>query len=149
LIVDGSKSLIIKSFNDYYYFDKINKYLNAFKSLIKNDQNLLKKFKDLIYLNDKLCDYIDQNHFLIEQNIFNSLNIIHQQFFFFIQFLHQHISNKINSTLFMSNQQQFIHTAISFVSNLFIISIFIIIIIPLVFFISISTNYRSNHRNKR
>jgi len=168
IIINQSKSFMIKIFsnllNDSYYIQEINRFFNNikkyFNEIIENE-NLKNSFhqflisyrniiNDFNYLNKKICNSIDQNHFQIEQKLFNLLNKIHQQFQVFIPFINQQILTKINFNLFNNNQK--IRSSISLIINLTIIAITFITIIPIAFLILIITNYFCfyfNHQNNR
>ncbi|CAF1209346.1 unnamed protein product [Rotaria sordida] len=175
ILIDGSKSLMIKSLNkllnDYYYIDElniylnnINKYINEINIFIENDENLKNLFhkviitykyinNDLINLNKKLCYYIDENNIKIEKKIFNLFNLVQEKFLFFIQILNEQILNKLfKSTLFNQNQQDKIQSFISLISTLFFTIIPIITFVPFTFIIIIIINYfsfYSNHQTKQ
>jgi len=157
IIIYQSKLLIIKIFsnllNNYYYIEQINlfvknikKYFNQFQI---SDDEIIKEFFNL---NKNICSFIEKNHFDIEQKILYLLNLIYQQFTFFIQFFNEQILNKINFYLFNNNQQQQIRSAILLIINLTIINITFITIIPIAFLIIIIINYHScqfNQQNNR
>ncbi|CAF1141401.1 unnamed protein product [Rotaria magnacalcarata] len=163
IIIDGSKSLMIKSLNnllnDYYYIEEINlhivninKYFNEINSFIDNDQNIKVLFnkitksyeyimKDINNLNKKLCYYINENNIEIEKKIFYLFNLINEKFQFFIQIINEEILNKFfKSKLFNQNQQEKIQSFISLIATLFFSIILIITIVPFVFLIIIIIN---------
>ncbi|CAF3811098.1 unnamed protein product [Rotaria socialis] len=172
IIIDGSKSLMIKSLNnllnDYYYIEEINlhivsvnKYFNEINSFIDNDQNIKVLFnkitksyeyimKDINNLNKKLCYYINQNNIEIEKKIFYLFNLINEKFQFFIQIINEKILNKFfKSKLFNQNQQEKIQSFISLIATLFFSIILIITIVPFAFLIIIIINDFCLHSNNQ
>ncbi|CAF1444465.1 unnamed protein product [Adineta steineri] len=165
IIVNGSKSIMIKSFSDYYdikelnlIINNINEHLDYFNSLIVNNEILTKFFRqftnsyrNLLNLNRRICDYINKNdNNEIEKKIFYLKNLIEEQMKFFIEILNGQILNKINFKLFNNKQQDKIHSIISFITNFIFIIISILIILPFTFLIIIISKYfffYKNHRN--
>ncbi|CAF3822519.1 unnamed protein product [Adineta steineri] len=164
IIVNGSKSIMIKSFSDYYdinelnlIINNINEHLDYFNSLIVNNEILTKFFRqftnsytNLLNLNRRICDYINKNDKNeIEKKIFYLKNLIEEQMKFFIEILNGQILNKINLKLFNNKQQNKIHSIISFITNFIFIIISILIILPLTFLIIIISKYIFFYKNHR
>jgi hypothetical protein len=167
IIIDQSKLLIIKIFEkllkNSYYLDEINHFLNNindyFNEIIENDylKNSFNQFiisyrniiNDFTNLNKKVCYFIDQNHFQIEEKIFSLLNLIRKQFQYFIHFIDQEFIQKFNFNLFNQSQQQQIRSTFSLIINLIIISLTFITIIPIAFLIIILINYFYLHFNNQ
>ncbi|CAF0767033.1 unnamed protein product [Adineta steineri] len=164
IIVNGSKSIMIKSFSDYYdikelnlIINNINEQLDYFNSLIVNNEILTKFFRqftnsytNLLNLNRRICDYINKNdNNEIEKKIFYLKNLIEEQMKFFIEILNGQILNKINLKLFNNEQQDKIHSIISFITNFIFIIISILIILPFTFLIIIILKYIYFYKNHR
>ncbi|CAF1355829.1 unnamed protein product [Adineta steineri] len=164
IIVNGSKSIMIKSFSDYYdikelnlIINNINEHLDYFNSLIVNNEILTKFFRqftnsyrNLLNLNRRICDYINKNdNNEIEKKIFYLKNLIEEQMKFFIEILNGQILNKINFKLFSNKQQDKIHSIISFITNFIFIIISILIILPFTFLIIIISKYIFFYKNHR
>jgi hypothetical protein len=163
ILIDQSKFLIIKIFEkllkNFYYLDEINHFLNNinhyFNQIIENDylKNSFNQFiisyrnilNDFTNLNKKVCYFIDQNHFDIEEKIFSLLNLIRKQFQYFIHLIDQEFIQKFNLNLF--NQQQ-IRSNLSLIINLIIICLTLITIIPITFLILIIINYFYYYNNQ-
>ncbi|CAF0819858.1 unnamed protein product [Adineta steineri] len=164
IIVNGSKSIMIKSFSDYYdikelnqIINNINEHLDYFNSLIVNNEILTKIFRqftnsytNLLNLNKRICDYINKNdNNEIEKKIFFLKNLIEEQMKFFIEILNGQILNKINLKLFNNKQEDKIHSIISFITNFIFIIISILIILPFTFLIIIISKYIFFYKNHR
>lgn len=140
------KKMFVNLLNKNYSLDKLNKYLNNINEFIQNNSlNQLFRFylnliEDISKFNSNLCFYFNENYLQFERDLSKIFSSIEKQFEVLIEILNEQILTKINWKFVNDNQ---IYSIISLVTNLTILCLSFLTLIPIGFFIMITINYFS------
>ena len=140
------KKMFVNLLNKNYSLDKLNKYLNNINEFIQNNSlNELFRFylnliEDISKFNSNLCFYFNENYLQFERDLSKIFSSIEKQFEILIEILNEQILTKINWKFVNDNQ---IYSIISLVTNLTILCLSFLTLIPIGFFIMITINYFS------